>query len=582
MEALPWVEGGVSSFDERIFKRLHTLARVSPQLFEEFINRPWVRENKDDPHGVQPLVLRYLIQMAIKDEPVALRVAELPFLDTIEWGDSDNVAFLLGLLDSDPEGLRELLAHPAIRKEPRGPEGRHISILYLEIKNSAVAEEISSMEWVQDGLDLHENETVTLLQQMAMKSPNLFRAVLATEREWIPAQTGMDISTIRRLISIAETAEPAALTVIDMPFMETIEVSDGDTIRWMADLSKTNPAGIEELLSQPSFEEGITDEEAVEVSLLYLELTDPEAAKLIRELEWVKDGIFYQDLSKASNIRLPVNKFEGSTVQSLIELSERNRPMFLVLVSGPWLKGEFTGEGFEAFSGLRDMTSRYPREASQIIQMPFLANIDREDDGTLEMLFDLLRRDRNAFAELVSRPELEGGIDEDDRFTAEWLYVEILFPDSATAIGDLPWVRDGLTDKEKLHLLHFKEFAAISEPVLLKLLAKPWVRDGLGEYEFRLVLYLKGISQERYAFDYGPMALEIASMPFLESVEPTDVAAMKSLSQIQSWGNLGLRVEEIMPQPSLQDGITDREATIVAFLNGALHYKNDLIVDRLE
>lgn len=582
LEALPWVEGEVSSFDERIYRRLHTLARVSPRLFEKFINRPWIRENRDDPHGVQPLVLRYLIRMAIKDEPVALRVAELPFLDTIEWGDNDNVEFLLGLLDSDPEGLQGLLAHPAIHKEPRGPEGRHISILYLEIKNPAVADEISSMEWVQDGLVLHENETVTLLQQMALKSPNLFRAVLATEREWIPAQTGMDVSTIRRLISIAETAEPAALTIIDMPFMATIEVSDGDTIRWLADLSKANPAGIEELLSQPSFEEGITDEETVEVSLLYLELTDPEAAILIRELEWVKDGVFYQDSSRFSNYTNPLKKFEASVVLDLIKLSEKNRPMFLVLVSGPWLKGEFTREGFEAFSGLRDITSRYPREASQIIQMPFLANIDREDDGTLEMLFELLRRDRNAFAELVSHPDLEGGIDENDRFTAEWLYIEILFPDSAAAIGGLPWVRDGLTDKEKLAVLHFREFAATSEPVLLKLLAKPWVRDGLGEYEFSLVRFLKGISQERYAFDYRRMALEIASMPFLESVEPIDVAAVRALAHIQSWGNLGPRVEEIMSHPSLEDGITDREATIVPFLHGALHYNNELTVDRSE
>gem|GEM_PF-3336605 len=423
LEALPWVEGGVSSFDERMFRQLHVLARTSPKLFEDLINKTWVRENKDDPHGVQILVVRYLIHMANRDESAALRVAELPFLDTVEWGDSDNVEFLLGLLGSDPEGLQELLAHPAIYEEPRSAEGRHISVLYLELKNAAAAEEISSMDWVQDGLDYYENETVTLLQQMALKSPNLFRAVLDTEREWIPAQTSIDESTIRRLISIAETAEPAALTVIDMPFMETIEVPDGDAIRLMANLSKTNPGGLEELLSQASFGQGISDEQAVEVSLLYLELTDPEAAKLIRELQWVKDGIYYLDSSKVSNIRHPVNKFEGSTVQSLIDLSKRNRPMFLALVSGPWLKGEFTREGFEAFYRLRDMTSRYPRETSQIIQMPFLANIDREDAGTLEMLFDLLNRDRNAFSELVSHPDLEGGITEEDRFTAEWLYM---------------------------------------------------------------------------------------------------------------------------------------------------------------
>ena len=572
----------MSSFDQRHFNGLNTLARVSPQIFEEIIDRPWVRENRDDVHHEEPLVLRYLIRMATRDESAALQVAKLPFLDTIEWGDSDNVVFLLGLIDSDPEGLRELLSYPPIHGEPGEGSLQQVSLLYLEIKSRESSQTIAGLEWVQDGLELHENQTVTLLQQMALQSPSLFYAMLENEREWMPAQTGLDVSTIRRLISMAEIDEEAVLTIIDMPFMETIEWADGEAIRRLTEISRTDPEGIEVILSRPAFSEGITNQQAVEVSLLYLESTDPEAAQLINDLEWVKDGIFYADLSKVSNVRHPVNKFETSAVLDLIELSERNRPMFLVLVSRPWLQGEFTREGFEAFSNLRDMTSRYPREASQIIDMPFLVNLEREDDGTLEMLFDLLNRDRNAFAELVSHPDLEGGITEEDRFTGQWLYMEVLFPESAAAMGDLPWIRDGLTDAEKTQVLHLKELAGTSEPVLLRLLDKPWVRDGLGEYEFSLVRRLRGLSQERYAFDYGPMVLEMVSMPFLDSVEPTDVAATRALTHIQSWGNLGPRVEEIMSHPSLRDGITDQEATIVAFLHGALHYNLELKVDRLE
>ena len=47
----------------------------------------------DDPNYTEPIVLLYLGQMIIPDEATAIKVVSLPFLDTIEWGDSDVMEF---------------------------------------------------------------------------------------------------------------------------------------------------------------------------------------------------------------------------------------------------------------------------------------------------------------------------------------------------------------------------------------------------------------------------------------------------------------------------------------------------------
>lgn len=73
---------------------LRLLADEYPAVYCEVIKRPWLHDTDNDPHHVEPLVLRYLAQIASRDRDTAISVVRLPFLDTIEWGDADNMQFL--------------------------------------------------------------------------------------------------------------------------------------------------------------------------------------------------------------------------------------------------------------------------------------------------------------------------------------------------------------------------------------------------------------------------------------------------------------------------------------------------------
>ena len=56
-------------------------------------------------------------------------------------------------------------------------------------------------------------------------------------------------------------------------------------------------------------------------------------------------------------------------------------------------------------------------------------------------------------------------------------------------------------------------------------------------------------------------------MQFLQTIEPPDAAAMESLGQLAAF-----RPEEFasaMSNPAIRDGIFDKEAPVVATLNGA-------------
>ena len=146
----------------------------APALFEKIVEKGWVEDKDNDPHQVEPLVLMYLSQMAHADESVALQVIDLPFLETIEWGDSSDVRFLLNLMGSDRPGLEELLVHPALVSTPILVQPTPMALVYLATRDFNAASRVSNLDWVRDGTEQFEKDGVLLLQELALKSPGGF------------------------------------------------------------------------------------------------------------------------------------------------------------------------------------------------------------------------------------------------------------------------------------------------------------------------------------------------------------------------------------------------------------------------
>ena len=112
--------------------------------------------------------------------------------------------------------------------------------------------------------------------------------------------------------------------------------------------------------------------------------------------------------------------------------------------------------------------------------------------------------------------------------------------------------------------------ATFYEATFGALVDKPWVADGFDESEATVVQNLRWAARQDEA-----ASLRIIGMPFLETVEPADATAMRSLRQLASFNRQ--EFERVMSHPTLNDGITDRWAKIVAVLYGVSKYNPRLI-----
>ena len=581
--ALPWVEDGTDYTEDYMVADLNYMAETSPQAFLALMEKSWIRIERGEPNGIDDLVIRYLANMADRNESVALRVIDLPFLDTTDWGDSTEVKFLLDLMSSDREGLQKLLSHPALLETPDSEHSSAMALIYLEMQAPAAAKTIANLPWVKDGLHEFEENGVILLQELARKSPAVFEAVLNKDQQWMPPQTGMDNSSIQRLITLSPTNEYAALRIIEMPFMENISVPDGETFRRLVELAETDPSGLDYVLSHQQFIKGITDERAIEVSLVYLEWSDPEAAKLIRDLAWVADGIAYYPPSNIISIHDDMSRFESGAVSDLIDMSRRHREVFLALVGMPWLRGELTRNSYEVFAGLWDLGTKLPGATIKVMDMPFLVEVDRDDDGTLETLSELYWEGATKVEQLVDRLEEQGGLTDDNHFLVHYLYLELVNPEAWELVNGLPWVEDGLEISEQPGARALIYSALETRWVFPEIINKHWVEDGLTESETSLIRGLSRMGSKSYARNAESEAVSFLDMPFLASVNEADAAAVETMDRLlwEGEGDAGY-LTEVLSHPTLEGGITDEDAVLLAILRPIATYHAHLMNEKLD
>ena len=140
---------------------------------------------------------------------------------------------------------------------------------------------------------------------------------------------------------------------------------------------------------------------------------------------------------------------------------------------------------------------------------------------------------------------------------------------TARALLDMEWVADGLSSTEADFISELSYVITyVSAETVESALA--WVADGVSGAESDAIDSLKYI-----AFTDEDAALRVMAMPFLQTLEGADAAALHFLSALTAD-----QLADMLSRPMLKDGITDDEAPIVSMLDIVLHYVPDR-VDRL-
>ena len=540
---------------------------ASEEVFWKLMNRHWVRDEENAPYS--HFVVRYLAQMVAQDEAAALKTLELPLLETFEPRDDSTVEFLQGLLDSDPDGFWQLIAHPNLNTNYDSSRDWTIPLLHLESRDAESAAVIEALPWVQDGVIGYEAESVMHLARLALISQQVFHTLLGKTMDWLPPNPDISLhgTILYLVVSISGVDEMAALRIIEMPFLEVMDHGDYEALFQLKNLAESDPASLQELLSNPALD-GVADGDmGFTISLLTIRYKDPELGAAIESLAWLQDGIgrpAYDNIGFAHSD--PVER-EAALLSYMINRSTDSRKALLVLLRKPWVQGRLTLWENNVSYGLLEIASWNEAISLRILDMPFLDTIEEDDVWILDTITSMRWEKPDSVIELLSHPELDGGITDDHRFTIFRISLEVQDPDAERAIAALPWVQDGVAESEEEGWLTLRDLALGSSRVLDAVLSKPWTQDGLTSDEASVIFYLAHLSTKQSARRAESEAFEIVRMPFLESVDDIDVAALRSLFTLL-WNGSGNRghLQKVLSHATLVNGITDEEAIVVAAL----------------
>ena len=252
----------------------------------------------------------------------------------------------------------------------------------------------------------------------------------------------------------------------------------------------------------------------------------PELADAIGALAWVADG---------------VTDSERDGLETTIEFAAFHETTARALLGMAWIADGISDGELDTLNRIGYLSQEHADAAETLLGMAWVA------DGVSETERDAV----NALGNLGT-----GGAD------------------AATNALALSWVADGVSETERDALIRLSVMAQTTAATAESVIAMQWIQDGVSDSELDAVHALSLIAQT----DSGAAA-RIADMPFLQTLETADAAALDSLSDIAYFASN--RFADIMSRPTLQDGIADAESPIIAMLFGTLKYGEPHMVDTL-
>ena len=209
------------------------------------VGKPWVLDGADEPDRV---VVSRLHQISGFDEDTALRIINLPFLEAIEPADGVTLGALRGLTST---GVLDVLANrPWVGDGLSGPELPIVTDLrsILGIDEHAPLR-IIGLPFLE-AIEPTDDDAVDALGRLARSSTTVLDALM--DRAWVEGSIGAtEISVIGDIGWITDNDEDAALRIIGLPFLETIEPGDGPALRRLAHLEASSTDVLNALLRKP-------------------------------------------------------------------------------------------------------------------------------------------------------------------------------------------------------------------------------------------------------------------------------------------------------------------------------------------
>ncbi len=570
VDALPWVADGLTDTEVTRAQHLRDLTGISLDVFWKVMDHSGFDIAGDNPDWHLPV--QYLLLLASLEEAATLAILDMNFLSSPDSSASASLRYLLDLAYRDRDGFHSLLASQELSALTESGKYEAVPLLHLQTQDPESAAAIEALSWVQDGILDLDMWSVAYLAELALQSKDVFHAVLAKKRLWLPPDYWIEAGSLMYLVSISAIDEWAALQILEMRFFRSIDLADYSAMKTLADLAASDPVYLREFLSLPFLHEYGDYNFEVAFSLLQLRHTSIEAAESIQALPWFRDGIS-RPYSTGPIDRQSTTAFEFATASNLLDLAGRSPDLMMSLVANEWMYASTNYLKWRIVSNVDELASRDLETALRVVRMPFLNNLQEDDEDTLRMMNIL---GTSGWEDMSNQEGLRNMLNHQDFINLAVdeqadeisgpiarITIDARHPEEAAVINAFPWVQDGINASESTAIRQLATFVLrdpgvyYSDEVVNVLIHKPWVRDGLTEDEVSAISWLMILTEKDES-----ITISLLDMPFLESVDDVDASALATLAVISS--QLGLDVmEQVVYHPSLDGGITDPDAAII-------------------
>ena len=443
---MSWIADGISE-DE--IDMASAIARIDRQgyadISERLFNMQWVADSVSHEDSEAALRITRIISFAPDS---AVRLIDMPFLQTIEREDIITLDALSSIARGGPDDLADILAHPQFKDGITDDQAAAIAMLspfpdgaWLIRNKPDLAYAMGSLPWVADGVEDSERDALALMLywvgssyseptawslldmpwvadgisedeiEMASAIARIDRQGYAdiSERlfdmQWVVNGVSDDDSTAaHRLFLITLYAPDSAARLVDMPFLQSIEQADVITLDALSSIARGDPDDLADILARPQFKDGIMDDQATAIAMLssfqggaWLIRNKPDLAYAIGSLPWVADGVEDSE-REALELMLSIDR-EGYAA-----LSER-------LVATEWLAdGVSQDERFLVRKLLSISRKVAPDLAVRLMDMPFLQTTEQADHWVLSSLLRIASESPDALSDILAHPQYRDGI----------------------------------------------------------------------------------------------------------------------------------------------------------------------------
>ena len=361
---------------------------------------------------------------------------------------------------------------------------------------------------------------------------------------------------LRPYITLALCDEALALRLLAMPFLGTDQGDgrDGDILDALARLTDPDVGDVDELLSHPLLEDGITEIDRAVVLLLVLEYEHPEAAAIIQTIPWIRD-VMREAAISVNDIQVSGAPLHHYSVYWLVEMAYRSPESLRALLKLAWMQDQQVQIEYWLTDSRRSIESSIHSIATmvrhiavksddgmaEILGMPFLQTLEPDDDDILDILWETSDAGKNytdgdtPLRQLLSDPAVKDGIADDSLSNVALADLRVRDPESSSALESLPWIRDGVSPSENAGILSLWKLTNLGSDIFQRVVRQQWAMDGLTVYESSAVDTLEQLvitgsnlkTYEGYPWHHEYVST-IPDKPFMSDIGPSETALLLS------------------------------------------------------